>query len=187
MTEKQDGRRQIVRLESLIHQVERFTDPKAREQTREIVQALLDLHNSGLERILEKVAETGPTGLVLIDSLAQDELVGGLLLLYGLHPLDLDTRVQQGLDQARPYLRSHGGNVELLGIADGVVQLRMQGSCHGCPSSAVTLKTTIEEAIYEKAPDVTSIEIEAEVVQKVEVALSGIPGRSRMALPILSQ
>ena len=86
--------------------------------------------------------------------------MSSLLLLYGLHPLDLEARVQQALEKVRPLLRSHGGNVELLGIADGVVRLRMLGSCHGCPSSAMTLKNAIEEAIYAAAPDATAIEVE---------------------------
>ena len=85
---------------------------------------------------------------------------GCILLLHGLHPLDLETRVRQALDKVRPLLRSHGGNVELLGLAGGVARLRMLGSCDGCPSSAMTLKTAIEEAIYEKAPDVTAIEVD---------------------------
>src|SRR5262245_44423069 len=100
-------------------------------------------------------------GAAIVDSFAHDDVVGGLLLLHGLHPLDLKTRVSQALDKVRPYLRSHGGNVELLRIdPDGVVRLRMQGSCHGCPSSAMTLKLAIEEAIYEQAPDVMAIEVE---------------------------
>jgi Fe-S cluster biogenesis protein NfuA len=57
----------------------------------------------------------------------------------------------------RPYLESHGGNVELLGIEEGVVRLQLQGSCSGCPSSAVTLKLAVEEAIHKAAPDVTEI------------------------------
>ena len=73
--------------------------------------------------------------------------MGGLLLLHGLHPLDLEARVRQALDKVRPYLRSHGGNVELLGVDEGVVRLRLEGSCHGCPSSAATMRQTIEEAI----------------------------------------
>ncbi len=91
---------------------------------------------------------------------AADDLVGSLLLLYGQHPLPLETRVTQALDKVRPYLDSHGGNVELLGITDGVVRLRMQGSCKSCPSSAMTLKLAIEEAIYAAAPDVVAIEAE---------------------------
>ena len=58
------------------------------------------------------------------------------------------------LDEVRPYLASHGGDVELLGVEDGVVRLRLEGSCNGCPSSAMTLKLAIEEAIARAAPDV---------------------------------
>jgi Fe-S cluster biogenesis protein NfuA len=57
----------------------------------------------------------------------------------------------------------HGGDVELLGIAGGVVRLRMNGSCQGCPSSTATLAQTIEAAIYESAPDVEAIEVEGVV------------------------
>ena len=49
-------------------------------------------------------------------------------------PPILESRVEQALERVRPYLRSHGGNVEMLGIAEGVVRLRMLGSCNGCPS-----------------------------------------------------
>ena len=152
---------QMQRLETLIRDVERLPDPAAQAGVREIVQTLLDLHGAGLEKIFEHLAGAGEPGLAAIDALARDELVGSLLLLYGLHPLDLETRVRQELDQVRPYLRSHGGDVELLSSVGGVVRLRMRGSCHGCPSSAVTLQTTIEEAIYAKAPDVTALEVES--------------------------
>jgi Fe-S cluster biogenesis protein NfuA/nitrite reductase/ring-hydroxylating ferredoxin subunit len=83
------------------------------------------------------------------------------LLLHDLHPVDLPTRVLGALENTRPYLKSHGGNVELVGIDEpGVVRLRLQGSCHGCPSSAMTLKLAIEQAIQEAAPDVTAIVVE---------------------------
>jgi Fe-S cluster biogenesis protein NfuA len=171
-------RKRMERIEFLLQEVDRFEDPTARAQTREIVQALLDLHGAGLEKTLEKIAEAGETGLATIDSLAQDDLVGNLLLLYGLHPLDIETRVRQALDKIRPYLRSHGATVEFLGVARGVVRLRMQGSCS---SSAATLKVSIEEAIYDKAPDVTAIEVEGETVGEVPV----VTGLARVALPIL--
>ena len=99
-------------------------------------------------------------GYAVFDRFAEDDLVGSLLLLYGLHPHPIETRITQALDKVRPYLDSHGGNVELLGVADGVVRLRMQGSCKSCPSSAMTLKLAIEEAIYAAAPDVVTIEAE---------------------------
>jgi Fe-S cluster biogenesis protein NfuA/nitrite reductase/ring-hydroxylating ferredoxin subunit len=161
--EDADFRRRIQRVESLIGEVEQLADPAARSHTKEILQALLDMQGAGLERILEHIAEAGETGFAIIDALASDDLVGSLLLLHGLHPLDIETRVRQALDKVRPYLRSHGGNVELLSVTDGLVRMRMQGSCNGCPSSAMTLKLAIEEAIYEKAPDVAAIEVEGVV------------------------
>ena len=90
----------------------------------------------------------------LARALADDELVAHLLLLHGLHPVPLEERVREALDEVRPYLDSHGGDVELLGVEDGVVRLRLQGSCSGCPSSAVTLKLAIEDAIHRRAPEV---------------------------------
>ena len=68
--------------------------------------------------------------------------------------------MRQALDKVRPLFALSRGNVELLGLSGGVVRLRMLGSCDGCPSSAMTLKHAIEAAIYEKAPDVTGIEVD---------------------------
>ncbi len=135
------------RIDDLLQEIERFKDPQAQTQTRQIVQALMDFHSAAVERMLEKIAATGEEGLRTIDTIAQDDLVASVLLLYGLHPLDLEARVQQGLQKALPYIHSHGGNVELLGIDESIVRLRLHGSCHGCPSSAQTLKQTIEESI----------------------------------------
>jgi Fe-S cluster biogenesis protein NfuA len=158
--EDQEFHRRLERLETLLHEVEQLKDRQTRERVREIVQTILDLHGIGLERIFAQIASRGETGRALVDGLARDELVGNLLLLHGLHPLDLQTRVRQALDKVRPYLRSHGGNVELLAVDEGVVRLRMVGSCEGCPSSAMTLKLAIEAAIHEMAPDVGAIEVE---------------------------
>ncbi len=106
---------------------------------------------------------------------AADPLVGSLLLLYGLHPVDLETRVHQALEKVRPLLKSHGGNVDLLGIDDGVVRLKLQGSCHGCPSSAQTLHNAIEEAIYEFAPDVAELKVEGVAVPSTPPVSGFVP------------
>ena len=148
------------RVEGLIRKIEGLPDPAARAHALELVQALMDFHGAGLDRLMEIVAEAGEAGYSIFDDFARDELVGSLLLLYNLHPVPLETRVMQALDKVRPYLDSHGGNVELIGVADEVVRLRLQGSCKSCPSSAMTLKLAIEEAIMAAAPDVRAIEAE---------------------------
>jgi Fe-S cluster biogenesis protein NfuA len=150
----------IQRIEELVRKIEAMSDPEARECAVELLQSLMELNGAGVERMLELTAESGAAGEALIKGFARDELVRGLLLLYGLHPVALETRVAEALEKVGPDVHSHGGNVELLGIEDGVVRLRFQGSGKSCPSTAATLKLAIEEAIYEAAPDATAIETE---------------------------
>jgi Fe-S cluster biogenesis protein NfuA/nitrite reductase/ring-hydroxylating ferredoxin subunit len=136
--------------------------PIARERAEELVRQVTDLYGAGLERILQLLAGQDGAGAGAVSALASDPLVSGLLLIHGLHPVDLPGRVAAALESVRPYLGSHGGDVELLGISDdGVVRLRLLGSCQGCPSSSVTLKLAVEDAIETAAPEVTAIEVEA--------------------------
>ncbi len=133
----------------------------ARERAEELVRLVTDLYGSGLERAMEILHESGHLDDDLLRELASDELVSGLLLVHGLHPYSVEQRVEDGLESVRPYLGSHGGDVELLAVTDdGTVRLRLLGSCDGCPSSSVTLKLAVEGAIEAAAPEVVSIEVE---------------------------
>ena len=132
----------------------------ARERAEELVRLVVDLYGAGLERLLEILHDSGRLDDDLLDRLAADDLVASLLAVHGLHPDDVGTRVARALDGVRPYLGSHGGDVEFLGLTeDGVVRLRMVGSCDGCPSSAVTLTLAVETAVQAAAPEVTGIEV----------------------------
>jgi Fe-S cluster biogenesis protein NfuA len=182
-TDDREFRKRIERVESLIREVEQFSDPEVRARTEDILRAVIELHGVALDRVLEKLADAGEMGAQLIDSLAEDHVVASVLLLHGLHPLDLETRVRQALEKVRPQLRSHGGNVELVGLAGGVARLRMLGHCDGCPSSAMTLKLAIEQAILDSAPDVTAIEVDGVATNGHAAPDSGV----RFALPILGQ
>jgi Fe-S cluster biogenesis protein NfuA/nitrite reductase/ring-hydroxylating ferredoxin subunit len=146
-------------METLLGEIETLADPNARAKAAEMAQVLLELYGEGLARMMEVVAQGGDRERAF-EGFAEDELVSHLLLLHGLHPLDVETRVVRALEEVRPYLQSHGGNVELLGVEEGVARLRMQGSCSGCPSSTMTLKLAIEEAILKAAPDLERIEAE---------------------------
>ncbi len=146
----------IGRVEGLLDRCESLPDPVARELALETVQAVLDLYGAGLERIVDRVG-----GLQTM-TLASDELVEHLLLLHGLHPVGVEERVRDALEGVKPYLGSHGGGVELVGVRDGVAVVRMQGSCEGCPASAMTLKLAIEDAVLKAAPDVERVEAEGD-------------------------
>ena len=148
------------RIETLVQEFGTFADPRVREKAEEFVRLLMDLYGTGLARVLEIVAETDMAAERLFGRFTEDDLVASLLILHGLHPFDTETRVVRALDRVRPHLGSHGGDVKLLGVKQGVVHLRLEGSCHGCPSSTITMKLAIERAIEEAAPEVTHIEVE---------------------------
>ncbi|MGW3480515.1 NifU family protein [Rhodococcus indonesiensis] len=130
--------------------------PAARERAEDLVREVMGLYGAGLAGICEALARHPGA----MDDLARDDLVASLLLVHGLHPHDVETRVRTALDGVRPYLGSHGGDVELVAIRDDVVRLRLLGSCHGCPSSAVTLELAVQEAVRAAAPEITELEVE---------------------------
>ncbi len=133
----------------------------ARERAEELVRLVADLYGAGLERVLTILHEGGRLDEEMLAALAGDDLVSSLLLVHDLHPYDVQTRVEQALEGVRPYLGSHGGDVELLEVTDGdVVRLRLLGSCDGCASSSVTLKLAVEGAIEAAAPEIVGIEVE---------------------------
>jgi Fe-S cluster biogenesis protein NfuA len=126
----------------------------------ELVQLLVGLYGDGLGRIVAALADEGAAGAAVMDRLTADPLVESLLLLHELHPLDVGARVQRALDRVRPYLGSHAGGVQYLGVHDGVARLRLEGSCHGCPSSTVTVQLAIQGAVQDAAPEVTDVVVE---------------------------
>jgi Fe-S cluster biogenesis protein NfuA/nitrite reductase/ring-hydroxylating ferredoxin subunit len=154
----------VARIERLLEEIERLPDPAGREKATEVVQALFDLYGAGLERIVDKLAARDDGELAA--ALAGDELISHLLLLHGLHPVALEQRVISALDEVRPYLESHGGNVELLGVGEDRVRLLLKGSCSGCPSSTMTLKLAIENAIHKAAPEIEEVVAEEETASE---------------------
>ena len=133
-------------------------DPAATAE--ELVRLLVGLYGEGLEHIVAALAERGEAGATMLAALTEDALVESLLLLHDLHPLGVDERVQRALDRVRPYLGSHAGGVQYLGVSDGVARLRLEGSCDGCPSSTVTVKLAIEGAVLDAAPEVAEVVVE---------------------------
>jgi len=148
------------RVEELLAALRSGAKPDAAQAAEELVGLLVGLYGDGLARIVALLGDRGAAGADILAALAADPLVESLLLLHDLHPLDVDARVQRALDRIRPYLGSHAGGAAYLGVTDGVARLRLEGSCHGCPSSAVTVRLAIEGAVLDAAPEVTEVLVE---------------------------
>jgi Fe-S cluster biogenesis protein NfuA/nitrite reductase/ring-hydroxylating ferredoxin subunit len=153
----------LERVRDLSDRVEAIEDPAAREAAQGLVGAVLEMHGAGLARIGEVLEEAGPAGEEAKRKLLDDGVVASLLLIHDLHPVPLEERAREALEEVRPYMDSHGGDVELLGAEGGVVRLRLKGSCDGCPASASTLELAIEEALEKAVPDMVGLEVEGVV------------------------
>ncbi len=158
------------RIEALVDELHERAQPRARQLADELLGLVTELYGAALSRIVELARQKHPA---LLDDLTGDELVRSLLLVHGLHPESLETRLERALDRARPLLASHGGGVELLELDEGAgfARLRLIGSCDGCPASAVTLRSAVERAIAEEAPEVEVIEVEEARAQDGPVVL----------------
>jgi Fe-S cluster biogenesis protein NfuA len=144
------------RLEVLLEEL-RLLEPTARQRAEECIRLVTDLYGAGLNNVMELLVDSGD--VALLDKVVKNGLVHNLLVLHGLHPFELSMRIDVALDSVRPYLASHGGDVEVLEVDEeaGAITIRLLGSCDGCPSSAVTLKMAVEDAIRQAAPEVAHI------------------------------
>ena len=150
---------QIRQLGKLVTQFDQFPDGPQKIACKELVQLLMDVHGAGLERIMEIVFEGGKQGPEVIANLAKDPVVGGLLLLYSLHPDDLETRVRKAMENMRPRLRKLSCSADVVRIKDGSVQVQVTITGHGCGSSTKDVRAVVEDGVYEFAPDVVALEI----------------------------
>jgi Fe-S cluster biogenesis protein NfuA len=160
VTESRDFREDMQRIGGLVQEIEAIADPAVRAATKGLVQSLMDLHGAALEKALDIAAEAGEPGMNIIDRLGRDPVVSSVLILYGLHPEDLETRVLKAVDRVRPQLRKQGCEVEVLGVNDGSIRLRVETGAHTCGSTARTAQATLEGAVYDAAPDLASLVIE---------------------------
>lgn len=155
--------------EALIEHIQALTDrlgssgdAATRAVAEELMASVIQMYGEGLERILEVVA-AGPSAEAMQGALMEDPLVATMLMIHDLHPVPIEDRVREALEKVRPYMESHGGDVELLGIDEGVVHLRLEGSCKTCSASSSTLELAVRQALEETAPDLVGMEVEGVV------------------------
>lgn len=150
----------VERVQVLTEQLEGIEDAGARAVADDLVASVMQLYGTGLERIFDALAQPGASAADVRAVLVDDGVVASLLLIHDLYPVDLDTRVREALASVRPYMESHGGDVELLSLEDGVAKLKLVGSCNGCSASSATLELAIKGALEEMAPDLAGIVVE---------------------------
>jgi hypothetical protein len=144
------------RIDELVRELDSIADARIQSVARELIQSVTELHANALERILEILAESEDAGPQVIDRLGEDQLVGPLMALHGLHPLGLPERVARAVDK-------FGAEAEIVGIEAGHVQIRLRSQPHGC-GATVDSKTALEDAIYNAAPDLNTLSIEEESI-----------------------
>ncbi|CAN5262094.1 NifU family protein [soil metagenome] len=174
-----DFRQVGARIEDLLGGLSENADAESLHAAEEVVRLLVEMYGEGLERIVEAL-QTSQGGEQVLHDLTGDDLVTSLLIVHGLHPVPLEDRINQALDSVRPYLGSHAGGVEVIGVDEaGVLQLRLQGSCDGCSSSSETVRVAIENAVLAAAPEVVAVEAEGMVERPKKTELLQIkPYRS---------
>ncbi len=160
MPEGRNFHEDMQRIGGLVQEIEAIADPAVRAATKGLMESLMDLHGAALEKALEIIFEAGEPGREIIDRLGRDSLVSSVLVLYGLHPEDIETRVIKAVDRIRPQLRKQGCEVEFLSARDGAIRLRVETGSHTCGSTAKTIQATLEGAMYDAAPDLASVVVE---------------------------
>lgn len=124
--------------------------PIARERAEELVRLVTDLYGAGLERLLELLHANGALTDEVLGAIVADDLVAALLLVHGLHPQDVATRITHAVSTL--------DGVELLEVtADGVARLRLPGG-HGCGSAG--LRQAVEQAVEAAAPEVVEVRLD---------------------------
>ena len=178
----------LERVQELQDRLDSVGDSTTRNLAEELVSAVVQMYGAGLEGILERLLAGGEAGEQIAVSLTEDPFLATLLLIHDLHPVPLEARVQEALDSVRPYMESHGGNVELLSLENGIARIHLRGSCSDCSASAVTLELAIKQALEQAAPDLEGLEVEGVAPQTMDG--QGLPmvtgsAPSGMELPVV--
>lgn len=131
-------------------------DETARGAARAYGLAIETLNGEALRRLVAAL-KGDPAALAAMKAAVADEVVYAVMRRHGLIKPSLTERVEAALDSIRPMLASHGGDVDLVGVAPPAIEVRFTGSCDGCPASALTFHAGVKKAIEEACPEITEI------------------------------
>ena len=172
----------VERLGELLERLESVGDPAARATAEDLVSTLMEIYGEGLERIFDALTEETPA-VAVRDALLDDGVVASLLLIHGLYPVDLETRVREAVDALRPQVLAEGGKIDLVSLDDGVAQFLLEeapGSSSGCAAESATLEMDLIGALEQAAPDLLGVELlSAAEARKARAPRTPLPIQSR--------
>lgn len=146
------------RVDKIWGDVQRLTDEDAKMKAVALKDAVEAFNKLGLTRIVQKL-KSDEAGKRLLFELVDDPAVYALFALHNIVKADLSPKIIQVLEGVRPFMQSHGGDVEFVRVEGSTVFVRLQGSCNGCSQSAVTLRNNVEEAVKSNFPQITNVEV----------------------------
>ncbi|MEM7736611.1 MAG: NifU family protein [Deinococcota bacterium] len=132
-------------------------DDDAKKAALELKQVVDDLNTHAITKLVRLIRESDLGQELLYEALEQPEIYT-LFLTHGIIQPSLETQVAQALELIKPYVQSHGGDVELVEIQEDVAYVRLHGSCSGCSMSAQTLKDGVTETVIKRVPQISRIE-----------------------------
>lgn len=138
------------RLEALLAEVEEL-EPYVRDRVFELLDGVDAVHRMAITRLADSLGGALP-------ALRADLAVDWLFEAYGVGVDDVGA-ASAALEQIRPYLHEHGGEVQVLGVENGVVRVQLSGACSGCTSAAQTLTHGVEEALREGLPGFVAMDV----------------------------
>lgn len=150
--------------EELARRVDEATDrvaeleAPAKSTAEDLKSAIEAVHRAGLVTIVRRMRADDRARELLFELVDEPE-VRLLLTLHKIIRADPMTEASRVLDTVRPGLQSHGGDVELVRIEDGVAYVRLQGACNGCSMASVTMRNGVEEALIENVPVINAVEV----------------------------
>ena len=145
------------RVDQLIHEIDHLEEGP-RNKALELKKAIEAFHKVGLTKIIQRL-KLDPRGKELLFELVDEPGVFALFSMHGLIRADVNTLAARVLEGVRPYMRSHGGDVELVKVEGDTAFVKLHGACEGCSLSAVTLRESVEETLTTQLPQIQRVEV----------------------------
>jgi Fe-S cluster biogenesis protein NfuA len=154
-------------------------DAEPRQAAERLRAAVEAAHRSALVTVVRRL-RADEKGRELLFELVDDPMVHLLFSMHGIIRPDPATAARQALDEVRPGLRAHGGDVEMVRVDDGVAHVSLSGACNGCSTAAVTMRENVERTLLRSVPAIRSVQVVQNDPKPVVIPLSAVRRRDEI-------